>query len=125
MQIEEQQFFKTVNDRIKEIRVLSRMTQDEFATKFCEISRSTVANMEAGRNGASLETIKALVNNLNKNKDLMRNESVAQRASYTFLFEGELGTPQTENEKILNARLKKCEETIARQNKVIDALTKG
>ena len=38
-------YFIDVNSRIKEIRVLGRLTQAEFAEKLAGVQRSTLANM--------------------------------------------------------------------------------
>ena len=115
-------YFIDVNSRIKEIRVLGRLTQAEFAEKLASVQRSTLANMEAGRNGPSLDTIRNLVINLNKNTDLMRQTGIASRANYRFLFEGETNERQTDKEKALTESVKALKEDVARQNKIIDTL---
>jgi len=122
MQDKDVNYFVTVNNRIKEIRTLARLTQAEFASDIADISRSTLANMEAGRNGPSLITIKNIVSNLNKSADLMRQTAVSSRANYRFLFEGETNEKQSDKEKALAESVKALKEQLERQYKVIDTL---
>lgn len=64
----------SIGKRIKDLRKLNKLTQVELAKK-ANISRSYLADIENDRYNASVDTLKAIANNLNVNLSDILEES--------------------------------------------------
>ncbi len=62
----------TTNDRIKQIRKLKNLTQQEFANRL-GIKRSTISNYEMGRNNPVDSVISLICREFNVNEEWLRN----------------------------------------------------
>lgn len=62
----------TIHDRIKQIRKLNNLTQQEFANKL-GIKRSTISNYEMGRNNPVDSVISLICREFNVNEEWLRN----------------------------------------------------
>ena len=60
-----------MNERIKQVRLLTKLSQTEFAEKIL-VSRSAVCKMESGENSPSEQTVKLICQEFNVNEDWLR-----------------------------------------------------
>lgn len=60
-----------MNERIKQVRLSTKLSQTEFAEKIL-VSRSAVCKMESGENSPSEQTVKLICQEFNVNEDWLR-----------------------------------------------------
>lgn len=76
-----------MNERIKQVRLSTKLSQTEFAEKIL-VSRSAVCKMESGENSPSEQTVRLICQEFNVNEDWLRTGS------------GEMFHPVTKNDEI-------------------------